>query len=424
MKHRLPTDRRMPLLLLLATAPIIAQPPPPAAPAESTPRLTGSLETCDGLRILRLWGSPAERGFAHGYLLASDIHTMLTVGVLKEINYKSPVVYETAVRRGLLTRMDFEPRYLDELRGMYRGMVARLGPDGMFCPWLQRPLLLEDLQIYNCFADFLGLFCSSFTVWGDLSADGVLTARNLDYPVSPDNRSGQIVVVQLGQSDGRKDFVSVLWPGQIGCTTAMNSDGVTLSLHDSNSVMPDPSLIYKPRLLQMRSAIEAAAGETAFDDVCRALATGPSLTGNNVHVSRPARYGRYPAVVIEYDGRTANGPPLTVRTPDDNAPGTPKRAVICTNHYRTRRPPTECGRFSKMQAALRASADSGQPIALDTARQIMDRVARRQDRLFTLHTVYFQPDRLAFDLALCAPGTPSTATYLHRLQLADLLARR
>ncbi|MCH7814679.1 MAG: hypothetical protein IID40_11740, partial [Planctomycetes bacterium] len=43
----------------------------PAAP----PEITGSLETVQGVRVLKLWGTPQQRGFAHGYLLGADLLT-------------------------------------------------------------------------------------------------------------------------------------------------------------------------------------------------------------------------------------------------------------------------------------------------------------------------------------------------------------
>ena len=45
---------------------------PPAAPARAEPtNLTGSLSTIGGVRVLKLWGSPYEQGYAHGHLLAA-----------------------------------------------------------------------------------------------------------------------------------------------------------------------------------------------------------------------------------------------------------------------------------------------------------------------------------------------------------------
>ena len=38
----------------------------------------GQVERHQGLRVLRLWGTAEERGYAHGYLLAKDIHAIMS----------------------------------------------------------------------------------------------------------------------------------------------------------------------------------------------------------------------------------------------------------------------------------------------------------------------------------------------------------
>ncbi|MGK0154924.1 MAG: hypothetical protein ACI9SE_001884, partial [Neolewinella sp.] len=37
----------------------------------------GRLETHEGLRVLRLWGTSEQRGYAHGFLVASDIFAIM-----------------------------------------------------------------------------------------------------------------------------------------------------------------------------------------------------------------------------------------------------------------------------------------------------------------------------------------------------------
>ncbi|MFN9705716.1 MAG: hypothetical protein ACK595_12960, partial [Planctomycetota bacterium] len=46
---------------------------PPAPAAGSAPALRGRVETHGGLTVLRTWGTPDERGYAHGRLLADRI---------------------------------------------------------------------------------------------------------------------------------------------------------------------------------------------------------------------------------------------------------------------------------------------------------------------------------------------------------------
>ena len=43
---------------------------PVGAGESSKAEVKGTLATIDGLPVLRVWGTPEERGYAHGYLLA------------------------------------------------------------------------------------------------------------------------------------------------------------------------------------------------------------------------------------------------------------------------------------------------------------------------------------------------------------------
>ena len=59
-------------LLLL---PAFAAATPAIGPSKALPQ--DRLAEVNGLRVLRLWGEPAQRGYAHGYLLAADIVALL-----------------------------------------------------------------------------------------------------------------------------------------------------------------------------------------------------------------------------------------------------------------------------------------------------------------------------------------------------------
>ena len=60
--------------LLVCTALLCAQAPTTAP----KPEVHGRLDVHDGLRILHTWGTPQERGFAHGSLLGKDVAELVT----------------------------------------------------------------------------------------------------------------------------------------------------------------------------------------------------------------------------------------------------------------------------------------------------------------------------------------------------------
>src|SRR5262245_53104466 len=63
----MPAAVRPRLLAALWLAAVLPCQAPPAA------ALHGRIEDCHGLRIVRTWGTPQERGRAHGLLLGGDI---------------------------------------------------------------------------------------------------------------------------------------------------------------------------------------------------------------------------------------------------------------------------------------------------------------------------------------------------------------
>src|SRR5262249_36183120 len=149
---------------------------------------------------------------------------------------------------------------------------------------------------FNCVPDFARIGCSSFCVWGALSADGnTLTGRNLDWFTSNYSAMGQmnLIIVQAAQPErGVLGWVSVTWPGLIVNLTGMNSEGVTVCVQDSAFGYSWRKAGSTPRGFTLREAIETAHPTTAFDDVARILRAHHCVIGNNIPVTVP------------YDGHT------------------------------------------------------------------------------------------------------------------------
>ena len=133
------------LVLTLLLAPLALAEPP---------QVSGKLETVDGLRGLTVWGSDYERGFAHGYLLASEITDFAGKVLVDPLVVASKEVYEQKVRTGVVGAFDFDPRYEQELQGLLAGIIAKLGQDGTHQKDLGRAVTLDDLKAANTLADW------------------------------------------------------------------------------------------------------------------------------------------------------------------------------------------------------------------------------------------------------------------------------
>jgi glutathione peroxidase len=411
----MPSRRLVTLCIwLLAAATAAAATKPVGRPA-----ISGQIENIRGVPVLRVWGSPTQQGYAHGYLLAEPItqlfgHLVGPGGLIESGQQYAALLEITR------TRMRFTERYEQELAGVLRGMRDRLGAGRLVLEPLGRPLDVDDLKALQCVADWLPMMCSSFSAWGPATEDGgVITARNLDFRsiAALSGKVPALITVYLPEERGRCRWVNVGMPGLIGCTTGMNEFGVTMSLHDADPLGSPPNEGLTPRVLALREALEQATGDDPLGQIEAVLGKLTPAYGANVHVSIPREMVGPPAVVLEYDGAVDRQATVTRRTADDET----AHVLLCTNHFRIRKQPSECGRYEKMARRLAELGEAGQKIGPSEARQVMQEVAVDSERLLTYHTVYFLPDRRRMGVSFAAADAPAPAAEPIWLGLDELL---
>jgi hypothetical protein len=169
----------------------------------------------------------------------------------------------------------------------------------------------------------------------------------------------------------------------------------------------------------VREVIEKASASDAVEAAQALLQQHPSMGGNNIHVSAPFTGQNAPAAVFEYDGNTQLDKGATLRLVRHNKDPLLTTALMCTNHYRQRRQPTDCNRYETMRAALHDAVAKERKIDVDAAREIMKAVSVQG----TLHTVVFLPNRKEFYLSLADPNTNAAHRPPTHLKLTDLLKR-
>ena len=388
----MPHVRKHPLTSLSATvfaaATLLAGDSAPvkrAIPVPEAPKpLSGALSDFGGLRVLELWGSPADAGYAHGYLMAEDMVSLFDEFILDERILPNTATYEAMLIPNVRRMYDWPKAAVTELEAMLRGVRDRLGEQACYSEKLGRTLRLEDLMIANTMADWFGFLCSSFSAWGSLTADGeTITARNLDFPYTPSMIRAQIVLVRRNEA-GRRSWIGVTWPGLIGVYTGFNDAGVTMLMHDAAGLPSSESVGFTPRSLTTREALEHARPESFLDDALAVLRSHRVLVGNNIHVSGPRGTLAAPAAVFEYDANARdNG--VTVRKASDHDAAL-ANALWCTNHMCLRRDPVESWRYEKLDEQLRALANRKTTIDAARAFDIIENVRQRT----TLHTVVLE----------------------------------
>lgn len=391
-------------------------------------RAQGELREIEGLRVLRVWGTARERGFAHGYFLGDEITQMLN-SYLEEIapgpegakNYESKA-------RALLRTMVIAPPFKDELEGMLAGIRAKAANRGQLSR-LDRAIEYDDLVALNCIPEIARVGCSSFAAWGPLTADGhTISGRNLDWHSLRTLEGGQVLIAQVpAEDEGSLAWVSVTWPGFIGCLTGMNAEGVTVCMHDVRAEPPSMPFGFTPRGLALRQVIERAHAATAMQDGRDVLTKCLSRVGNNVVVSAPCLSGKSrPSVVFEYDGRVLDSSGVTVRTARLAGEERPDKAfLVCTNHFVKRAKPERCSRYETIDHLLSERATAAKSINVVAAWEILRSVAQKSPPegrgLLTYHSVVFEPNARRMHVAVTQDGITAPNCKSVTVQLDDVL---
>ncbi len=360
--------------LSFASAEPPASAPPVAGDRAAPPAVTGRFESRGRQRVLTLWGTPRERGFAHGYLLADDLFAGAEYDFGQLLKPMLPM-YELIVRKSLVSRFALEPREKDELDGLLEGIVARRGADRMRLEALGRDLDAADLLALNTFGDWYGMGCSSLAVWGRHSRDGEpRVGRNFDFPAFELVTTYALTVVRAAD-DGAAGCVAITYPGSIGVLTGQSDRGVFVSVHDvpvrvADAMQRDGNV---PRLVALRRLLERVEGDRPVAQARTLLDSWPTMYGNNLMiVAGRVGDGEPQAGVLEYDGREPVDGGVSARLPDPEGKaaisGGTSPLIACTNDHLLRplaggREPSACWRYPLLLEGSNGDA----PLDLDVA---------------------------------------------------------
>lgn len=347
----------------------------------------GKIEQIEGFRVLRVWGTPADMGYAHGFLLSDGI-----VSTLNETVSQVPVQQRRAYDAGtsaLVPFIDVPERAMLELKGMLRGIAAAQGklPE---IPALGRPITLDDLILRNA-ADMLRAFgCSGFSAWGEKTgALGVVTTRNFDFPV-PSIKTLDEQMILVRQPEGRRQMMTITWPGYIGAFTGINDYGVCLFMHDgTGGTIKLPTGKQTPLSLVLADLLERSEPSGVFLDVGSTLTgVAPYPFSYMVRVVTPQVDGQKPTRVFRVDKTGLSENPIGAFS------------CVTTNHYITPddKPVEGAGpwtlyRYKRLTETLattvtQASAWAGLKAAASAHQQFP-----------TLHSLVVYPDSRKLDLA-------------------------
>lgn len=410
------------LIILLSLSQITFDPERPV----QKPRINGSIEYADGHRIVNVWGSHYEMGYAHGYLLGPQIMMLVEEYGLNVIT--NAYYYENYLLTMVTYAFTCRQEYTEELQGMYEGMQAR-GAD-MYLDALDRDLTRDDLFAMNLIPDISRYGCSVAFGWGDATADdpelqgGSVMVRDLDWGHDPSGllyTQGILLVCQSDSPD-EKGFVSVTWPGLISVISGISSDGMGATINYGNhngygTLLPKH---FHGIGFSIRDGLEDRDydndGFETHLDLYASISANPVLSSFEISLIGPYPVPGHPgadaAGVLEINNLMG----FALRDTSHNMLTTPALDSDCllavTNHHRLLYPPVFCNRYSYQVNQL--SID----FKVDTE-ELWD-IEAAISHSGTMHMTAFRPNLLDMFVAFNETKQGAANSLRKHYRLADL----
>ena len=354
--------------------------------------VNGSIEYQGDQKILNLWGTNYERGYAHGYLLADEIMYVFEEYVVKVCLHNSESQFDLWAER--TTHFYFAPEYDQELQGMLQGMIDS-GEDIHF-DLKNRDLNLSDLKMWNALRAIVA--CSSFAVWDESSLTGeTIDARSFD--------TSEVIYTYLTEytflmtvetaDPSQPDWAGVTHPGLIGPVSGVNEYGVTVTANKANAEQHVGGYQYVPPILLLRGSLDQADDIDPIGDIYNYLVNSEKMRGLIIHVSFPYQGASDSSVVFETDYYET-----VIRYSDYDFPE--YEHIIATNHFVERQgviPPTpgSLSRYNFITSRLVDKYETGDgKVDPSEAWDIIAQVGGPT----TQHTILFQPNGMSFDLSI------------------------
>jgi hypothetical protein len=215
----------------------------------------------DQFKVLKVWGTHEERGYAVGYLLADGVDDLFE-------NYLMPAfgdIYDLArILMSTNAHIAIDSIYIYEAMGMADGINAS-GQMSMEVDHIDVLLANSFLDLQNFSTKDLGLEngCSSLISWGDATAgtelDGkAVMSRHLDWDDQPVIIRNQVMIIHFPEEEDEQPWALVGFAGQISVLSGFNSSGVGVMQHMLSDEYSSGSISqgYEPVWFSMRKAIE------------------------------------------------------------------------------------------------------------------------------------------------------------------------
>ena len=368
--------------------------------------VSGDTLNVEGKKILKVWGTHYERGYATGYLVGDKIKEISEDYFIYAFFGGNSYLYEST-RTYFLDNFQIEEKYISETEGMIDGMIE--ADIVLFSDILDRDIDANDILLSNAIVDLAALGnlnldyefgCSSLSSWGgstildpELSGDLVIT-RNMDWTPHPSLLENHLMVVHFPSEADEVNWLSFTFPGLIGGLSSINENGLCAFMNMGNHNEHPNSYTFHPIFLSMRNGIEVydydGNYEIAPEDVQAAIEENYQLSGSIIHTAN-----HQSGLVIECNNQ--NG--IVVRDDNDNTV-IPTEHLAATNHFRELYPPAGCYRYDNIADSLSAGSE------IDLIRS-WDLLAGAAGVSHNIHSIQYAPSLNLIKWSTAEVGIPA-----------------
>lgn len=373
----------------------------------------GSIEYIGDLKVLNMWGSWTEMGYAHGFLLGPDIKETFEEYF---IELCGGVYSYEAARLFVGTFFEIPAEYQQYATGMISGVSDTIS---IYSEVLGRDM--DELDIYTTASipdistskGFKSFLCSSASAWGDATSEdpelsgSPAISRNLDFYVDTGGVIFESSILMTFEPDNGQDWVSICFPGFAGCLSGMNESGISACLnmgsYQGTVQYTSPFVpICMAQALGLSDTDFNGSGTCDVEDLKAALTEWNRANSYDIHVvaDRNLASDDSNSVVVEVSNRDG----FAFRYSSDEPDIAPCRMIL-TNHHRVLRPPVYCYRYDFLMDSLVTNPD----VTLDRLWNFMGAVGWPAIPAFggTLQSMIFMPEQLKIGLAIAENGIPS-----------------
>jgi len=220
------------------------------------------LSDSGNLKVVRVWGTHYDRGFAYGYLCEPYIMAVWDEYVVPNYGTVLPFARAIIANPG---NFSIDSIFITEAQGIIDGLGAA-GADTSGLSYLDLFVVnfMTDLEGFMPKAGFNTQQCSSLMNWGDATLNTDLAgksviAHHLDA-LSYDSvlAHNQVMVIHLPTESNEQAWLLTGVAGQMVASQAVNVSGIAAFVNTVNNFSATAGSGYEPMTLTLRKSLERA----------------------------------------------------------------------------------------------------------------------------------------------------------------------